>query len=101
MKPHRYQYLPTNTTNEDSNKGLRELKQKGDEMGEKWTSKYLFRIPLKRVYGKRSKKSTDPNNINGVEQDGDGVEDIIGNLDATDNNNDTADRLIESQNNQK
>ena len=101
MKPHRYQYLPTNTTNEDSNKGLRELKQKGDEMGEKWTSKYLFRIPLKRVYGKRSKKSTDPNNINGVEQDGDGVEDIIGNLDATDNNNDTVDRLIESQNNLK
>ena len=50
MKPFADQYLPTNTGNEESNQSLRDLKAKGDEKGLEWTSKYLFRIPLKRGY---------------------------------------------------
>ena len=50
MKPFAAQYLPTNTSSEESNQGLRDRKKKGDEDGKKWTSKYLFHIPLKRGY---------------------------------------------------
>ena len=44
MLPFRAQYLPTNTSNEDSNAELRDEKEKGNVEGRKWTSKYLFHI---------------------------------------------------------
>ena len=47
MQPFRAQYLPTNTSNEESNKGLLEEKQEGDLKAVEWASKYLYRIPLK------------------------------------------------------
>ena len=76
MKPFRAQYLPTNTSNEDSNKELRAQKKHGDEEGQKWTSKYLFRLPLKMGV-RRKKKKININDINGVEEDGEGVDDIM------------------------
>merc|ERR1712242_399500 len=45
MLPIRAQYLPTNTSNDESNVELRAEKEKGDLEGKAWTSKYLFHIP--------------------------------------------------------
>ena len=47
MLPFQAQYLPTNTSNEESNESLRAEKEAADEQGTKWTSRYLFHIPLK------------------------------------------------------
>ena len=49
MLPFRAQYLPTNTSNEDSNRSLRDRKSDGDKKGKAWISRYLFHIPLKQV----------------------------------------------------
>ena len=99
MLPFRSQYLPTNTSNEDSNKALREEKAKGDEEDKEWTPHYLFHIPLKRVYRKKKKKkNTGTDNINGVENEGDGDEDIMMNQGTQE---DTIDRIISSQDNNK
>ena len=57
MLPFRAQYLPTNTSNEESNQRHREEKAEADLKGKEWTSKYLFRLPLKT--GFRSKKSSE------------------------------------------
>ena len=100
MLPLRSQYLPTNTSNEDSNKSLRREKEKGDEEGKEWTSHYLFHVPLKRVFRKKKKKkkNTGTDNINGVENEGDGNDDIMMNQGTQD---DTIDRIIDSQDNNK
>ena len=100
MLPFRSQYLPTNTSNEDSNKSLRREKEKGDEEGKEWTSHYLFHVPLKRVFRKKKKKkkNTGTDNINGVENEGDGNDDIMMNQGTQD---DTIDRIIDSQDNNK
>ena len=97
MLPLRSQYLPTNTSNEDSNQSLREEKEAGNKEGEKWISHYLFHIPLEK--GRRKSKKGDVNieEINGVENEGGDVEDIMmGNGNARDG---TIDRLINSQSN--
>ena len=97
MLPFRDQYIPTNTSNEDSNRSLRDRKKNADKKGEEWTSHYLFHIPLKK--GRRKgKKGGDPVDINGVENEGGSVEDILMNQGITDDN-DTIDRLISSQDN--
>ena len=57
MLPFRAQYLPTNTGNEESNQRHKEEKAEADLKGKEWTSKYLFRLPLKM--GLRSKKSSE------------------------------------------
>ena len=95
MKPFTAQYLPTHTSNEDSNKGLRAQKKHGDEEGQKWTSKYLFRLPLKM--GRRRKK-INIEDINGVEEDGEGCDDIILNQISSDETS-SSDMLINSQSN--
>ena len=100
MLPFRDQYLPTNTSNEDSNRSLRDRKKKADEEDKEWTPHYLFHIPLKRVFRKKKKKKKNEgiDNINGVENEGDGEDDIMMNL-GTEDSSDHIDRLIESQDN--
>ena len=61
MKPFRAQYLPTNTSNEDSNRSLRDRKADGDLKGKEWTSKYLFHIPLKQAIRHKNDSSSDEN----------------------------------------
>ena len=45
MLPFRDQYIPTNTSNEDSNKSLRDRKRSADAKGQVWSTKYLFHVP--------------------------------------------------------
>ena len=97
MLPFRAQYLPTNTINEDSNESLRAEKDAGDKEGKKWTSKYLFHIPLKKGRRTKQKKGVNIKDINGVENDGDGVEDIMMNQGTQEMEDDTVDRMIASQ----
>ena len=63
MRTFRNQYLPTETGDEDSNRSNRDRKKQGDIDGKAWTSKYLFHIPLKRVWRKKkdSESDTDDN----------------------------------------
>jgi len=98
MLPFRDQYLPTNTTNEDSNRSLRDRKAKADEEDREWTPHYLFHVPLKRVFRKKKKKKKGEGieDINGVDNEGDGDDDILMNLGSQD---DTVDRIIDSQDN--
>ena len=98
MKPYSAQYLPTNTSNEESNKSLRDQKKHADTKGSEWTSKYLFHIPLKK--GKRRKEPLNLNDINGVEEDGGGIEDIILNQIPV-AEQDSVDRMVDSQSNQR
>ena len=99
MLPFRDQYIPTKTSNEDSNRSLRDRKKKADEKDFEWTPHYLFHIPLKRVFGKKQKKKEeDINNINGVDNEGHSQSDIMNNLGSQDSN-DYIDKLIESQDN--
>ena len=93
MLPFRDQYLPTNTTNEDSNRSLRDRKAKGDKEGLEWTSHYLFHVPLKKVFRKK-KKDKGIEDINGVENEGNGDDDIMMNPASQE---DTIDRIINSQ----
>ena len=102
MLPFRDQYLPTNTSNEDSNQSLRDRKKKADEEDFEWTPHYLFHWPLKRVFGKKKKKKKKGINlevINGVENEGDQVEDIMMNQGTQNAENDTFDNMIDSQDN--
>ena len=57
MLPFAAQYLPTNTASEESNQSLRAQKEAANKEGSKWTSKYLFHIPM--VKGRPSKKTND------------------------------------------
>ena len=98
MLPYRAQYLPTNTSNEESNRSLRDRKKKADKDGKEWTSHYLFHIPLKK--GRRRKKvaGANPEAINGVENEGDGVDDIMMNQEPTQY---TIDNIIDSHDNNR
>ena len=69
MRPFRAQYLPTNTSNEDSNKGMRDQKRNADLLGKEWTSKYLFRLPLKM--GRRAPKSSESDDVDSTNGSGD------------------------------
>ena len=102
MLPFRDQYIPTNTSNEDSNRSLRDRKKKADEEDFEWTPHYLFHWPLKRVFGKKKKKKKkgiDIEAINGVENEGGQEDDIMMNQGTQDAENDTFDNMIDSQDN--
>ena len=62
MLPFRAQYLPTNTSNEESNAELIAEKEKANEDGQKWTSKYLFHIPMPKGKTKQDINDTTSSN---------------------------------------
>ena len=59
MLPFRDQYIPTNTSNEESNKSLKDRKQSADAKGQIWSSKYLFHVPSYREGTLRYAESLD------------------------------------------
>ena len=90
------------TSNEDSNRSLRDRKKKADEEDFEWTPHYLFHWPLKRVFRKKKKKKKKGINIeaiNGVENEGGQEDDIMMNQGTQDAENDTFDNMIDSQDN--
>ena len=68
MHPFLAQYLPTEKQRNAEDQGMKDAKAKGFKEGNAWTSKYLFHIPLKRVYGKRKKKDKKDGEDNGEEE---------------------------------
>ena len=59
MLPFRDQYIPTNTSNEESNKSLKDRKKSADTKGQIWSSKYLFHVPSYREGTLRYAESLD------------------------------------------
>ena len=67
MHPFLAQYLPTEKPRNRDNKGMKDLKEEAFKKGDKWTSKYLFHIPLVRAF----RRSTDKKIQRKDEEEGD------------------------------
>ena len=56
MHPFLDQYLPTDKARNEADQGMKDAKRRGFIEGDKWTSKYLFHIPLEVVRRKKSRE---------------------------------------------
>ena len=56
MHPFLAQYLPTEKSRNEDDQDMRKAKDEGFKEGNKWTSKYLYHIPLIRGFSRQKKK---------------------------------------------
>ena len=80
MHPFLEQYLPMDKARNAEDQGMKDAKQRGFTEGNKWTSKYLFHIPLQIVRRKKSKEE-EQDELEEAE-DSDHLDDPIGKGDA-------------------
>ena len=58
MHPFLAQYLPTDLAGNKEDLCMKAEREEGFKTGEKWTSKYLFHIPIRRVHRKQKPKDS-------------------------------------------